>query len=192
MIDNKRYTQTAAILHWLIAVLIIVNVGLIGTVGYLPEAWGRPLIDTHKSIGITVVGLGLLRILWRAAHAPPPLPDTYARWERHGAKAAHIVLYGLIFFLPLSGWIHDSAWKDAATHPMSLYGLIPWPRIGWIEQIEPVEKERLHTLFFAAHNYFAYALYLLLAFHIGGAVKHQFFDREDELQRMLPGRPKGA
>ena len=92
MIDHKRYTQTAAMLHWLVAILMIVNVGLIWAVDYLPEAWGRPVIDTHKSIGITVLGLALLRILWRATHMPPPLPETYARWERHSAKAAHIVL----------------------------------------------------------------------------------------------------
>ena len=63
MIDKNHYTQTAAVLHWLVAVLIIVNVGLIWTVDYLPDAWGRPVIDMHKSIGITVLGLGLLRIL---------------------------------------------------------------------------------------------------------------------------------
>ena len=186
MIDNKRYTQTAAILHWLVAVLIIVNVGLIWTVDYLPEAWGRPVIDTHKSIGITVLGLGLLRILWRAAHAPPPLPDTYAGWEQFGAKAAHIVLYGLIFCMPLSGWMHDSAWKDAATHPMRLFGTLPWPRIGTIAALPADTKETMHIVFGKIHTALAYVLYGLLALHIGGALKHQLFDKERELQRILP------
>src|SRR5580693_136195 len=117
----SRYTGTAITLHWLIALLMIGNVVLGLTAESWPDDWVRPVVDTHKSIGITVLGLALMRILWRAAHAPPPLPGTYARWERLSAKAAHIVLYGLIFCLPLSGWIHDSAWKDAATHPMRLF-----------------------------------------------------------------------
>ena len=187
-----RYTKPAILLHWIVAALILINVGLGYAANLAPDIFVRPIIDTHKSVGITVLGLAILRILWRFSHKPPDLPQSYSPFERIAAHAAHGALYVLIFALPISGWMHDSAWKEAATHPMSLYGLIGWPRIGWIEQIEPVEKERLHTLFFAAHVYFAYALYLLLALHIVGALKHQFLDREAELQRMLPGRSTGA
>lgn len=167
-----RYTRTAVVLHWLIAALIVVNVSLIHSVEFLPEEWVRPFIDTHKSTGITVLGLVLLRILWRAAHRPPPLPMHYARWERLGAHAAHGVLYALILLLPLSGWLHDSAWKDAGVHPMRLFALVPWPRIGFIESLEPVRKESLHSLFGWLHTAFGYLLYGLLALHIGGALKH--------------------
>ena len=187
-----RYTNTAIALHWIIAVLILVNIGLGYSAELVPDGFVRPVVDSHKSTGITVLGLAVLRILWRVSHKPPDFPPSYSPFERFAAHAAHGALYILIFALPISGWMHDSAWKGAVTHPMSLYGLVPWPRIGWIEQIEPVEKERLHTLFFAYHNYFAYALYLLLATHIAGALKHQFFDRAAELQRMLPGRTSGA
>ena len=65
----------------------------------------------------------------------PPLPAGYPHWERWGAHAAHGVLYLLIFLLPLSGWAHDSAWKGAATHPMYLFGVVPWPRIGLLTAI---------------------------------------------------------
>lgn len=182
-----RYTRTAVVLHWLIAVLIAVNVTLALSVDYLPDEWVRAVIDTHKSTGITVLGLVLMRILWRAAHPPPPLPVGYARWERTGARVAHGTLYALMLLLPLSGWMHDSAWKDAATHPMTLFGLVPWPRIGWIEAIEPVTKESLHTLFGVFHTAFGYLLYALLVMHVGGALKHQWLDREPELQRMSLG-----
>jgi cytochrome b561 len=187
-----RYTTTAIALHWIIAILILANVGLGYAADLVPDGFVRTVVDTHKSTGITVLGLAMLRILWRFSHKPPDSPPSYSPFERFAAHAAHGALYVLIFALPISGWMHDSAWKEAASHPMSLYGLIPWPRIAWIERIEPVEKERLHTLFFAAHTYFAYALYLLLATHIFGALKHQFFDREAELQRMLPSRTRGA
>src|SRR5664280_2345496 len=113
----------------------------------------------HKSICITVLGLVLLRLLWRAAHPPPPLLAAYARWERVGAHVAHGVLYALMPLLPFSGWLHDSAWKDAATYPMTLYGLVPWPRIGLIERIDPATKESLHPLFGSIHTAFGYVLY---------------------------------
>jgi len=179
-----RYTRTAVVLHWLVAVLIVINVALGLSADSLPDDWVRPVIDAHKSTGITVLGLVLLRILWRIGHPPPPLPGTYARWERLGAHAAHGVLYALMLLLPLSGWLHDSAWKDAATHPMQLFGLVPWPRIGFIESIEPVTKESLHDLFGTFHTAFGYILYALLALHVGGALKHQLLDRERELERM--------
>ena len=179
-----RYTRVAVVLHWLIAALILLNIGLALSVDYLPDDWVRPIVDTHKSTGITVLGLVLLRLLWRAGHPPPPLPAGYARWERIGAHIAHGVLYALMLLLPISGWMHDSAWKDAATHPMTLFGLVPWPRIGLIEAIEPVTKEALHTLFGNFHTAFGYVLYGLLALHILAALKHQWLDREPELQRM--------
>jgi cytochrome b561 len=179
-----RYTRTAVVLHWLVATLIVVNVGLALSADYLPDDWVRPVIDMHKSIGITVLGLVLLRLLWRAAHPPPPLLAAYARWERVGAHVAHGVLYALMLLLPFSGWLHDSAWKDVATYPMTLYGLVPWPRIGLIERIDPATKESLHTLFGSVHTAFGYVLYGLPALHIGGALKHQWLDGEPELQRM--------
>ena len=178
------YTRTAVVLHWLVALLIFTNIALGLAADELPDDWVRPVIDTHKSIGITVLGLFVLRLLWRFAHPPPPLPTGYARWERTASHLAHGLLYALMLLLPLSGWLHDSAWKDAATHPMRLFGLVPWPRIGFIMDIEPVTKERLHDVFGAAHYYLGWLLYGLLALHILGALKHQWIDREPELQRM--------
>ncbi len=179
-----RYTRIAVVLHWVIALLIVCNVALALSADSLPDNWVRPVIDTHKSIGITVLGLGLLRLLWRAGHPAPPLPVDYPHWQRIAAHAVHFLLYGLILALPLSGWMHDSAWKDAATHPMSLFNLVPWPRISWIQNLAPGEKERLHTVFGSAHTWLGYGLYALLALHVGAALKHQFLDKHRELQRM--------
>jgi cytochrome b561 len=181
-----RYTRVAIYLHWGIAALMLVNLVLVWFVDDLPDDWVRPAIDTHKSIGITVLGLVLLRVLWRLGHPPPPLPPETSVFDRVGAAIGHGALYFLMFALPLSGWLHDSAWKDAATHPMSLFWLVPWPRIGWIEAIEPGLKEHLHDVFYVYHRWFGYALYGLFALHVGGALKHQWFDRQPELQRMLP------
>jgi cytochrome b561 len=181
-----RYTRTAMVLHWLIALGIICNVALALSADYLPDDWVRPVIDTHKSIGITVLGLAILRILWRVSHKPPALPTQFPRWERAAAHAAHVLLYALMFALPISGWLHDSAWKDAATHPMSLYHVVPWFRIGFIMNQPPALKEHLHDVFGAIHTSFAYVLYVVLAMHILGALKHELIDRESVLRRMLP------
>jgi cellulose synthase/poly-beta-1,6-N-acetylglucosamine synthase-like glycosyltransferase/cytochrome b561 len=189
---SMRYTRTAMFLHWLIALAIAINVGLALSVDYLPDGAVRPVIDAHKSIGITVLGLALIRLLWRFSHVPPPLAAGMAAWERRGAHAAHAILYGLMLALPLSGWLHDSAWKDAATHPMRLFGLLPWPRIHAISMLDPASKEPLHTIFGHVHTWLADALYVLFVLHVGGALKHQLLDRQPELQRMLPPSGRGT
>jgi cytochrome b561 len=181
-----RYTRTAMTLHWLIALLMIGNVVLGLSADSLPDDWARPVIDTHKSIGITVLGLALLRILWRVSHTPPPLPREFPSWEKIVAHAVHFLLYLLMIALPLSGWLHDSAWKDAATHPMRLFNLVPWPRIGYVMNLDPALKESLHDRFGALHTWLGYALYALLAMHIGGALKHEWIDRKSVLKRMVP------
>ncbi|OLL31877.1 cytochrome B [Burkholderia sp. SRS-W-2-2016] len=185
-VSPPRYTRIAIVLHWLIALLIIANVVLGLSAESLPDDWVRPVIDTHKSIGITVLGLALLRILWRVSHRPPPLPREFPAWEKGAAHLAHFALYLLMIGLPLSGWLHDSAWKDAATHPMQLFGLFEWPRIGYVMHLEPALRESLHDRFGALHTWLGYALYALLAMHIGGALKHEWIDRKSVLKRMAP------
>jgi cytochrome b561 len=176
----------AITLHWIVAVLMIaaVTIGLLAIVA--PDPAVRPLIDTHKSIGITVFGLALLRLLWRLGHPPPPMPATYPRLERLGAHAAHWGLYALIFALPLSGWLHDSAFKQAAEHPLKLFWLVPFPRLPGILSMPQPAREHFHAQMFAVHVWLGYALYALFALHLAGALKHQFIDKEPELQRMWP------
>jgi cytochrome b561 len=186
-----RYTGTAIVLHWVIAALIALNVALGFVAGSLPDGWIRPTIDLHKSVGLTVLGLVLLRILWRVTHPAPPLPVAYRRWERWAAHAAHLALYGLILLLPISGWLHDSAFKDASAHPLRLFWVVPWFRIGPIADMPAGPKEVLHGQLFALHVWAGYALYVLVALHIIGALKHQFWDRHAELQRMGVGRARG-
>ncbi|PLZ04282.1 cytochrome B [Burkholderia sp. WAC0059] len=188
---GDRYTRVAVALHWAIALLIIVNVALGLSAALLPDNFFsdtqiRLVVDTHKSIGITVLGLAIVRVLWRLTHRPPPLPAAFAAWERAAAHAAHVVLYVLIFALPLTGWLHDSAWNAAASHPMYLYGLVPWPRIGFVMNLDPALKDQLHTQFGALHTACGYALYGVLALHVAGALKHQWIDRHSVLRRMMP------
>jgi len=182
--ELERYTGVAIILHWVIAVLIVANVVLALSVDSLPEGWVRPVIDTHKSIGMTVLGLVLLRILWRFSHAPPPLPAAYPHWERLAAHVGHALLYLVILAIPITGLMHDSAWKNAPEQPLRWFHLFDLPRFGWIMDLDPARKETLHTTFGSLHAWSGYVLYALLALHIGAALKHQFIDKHAELQRM--------
>ncbi len=179
-----KYTKVAVILHWLIALGIALNVVLALTNDYFSDATSRIMIDLHKSIGITVLGLVILRIVWRLTHTPPPFPAHYKPWEKLAAHAAHYTLYGLIIFMPLTGWIHDSAFSQAAAHPLVLFWFIPWFRISFIANLDPATKDQVHHLFGTIHTYGSYALYAVLTAHILGALKHQFIDRHPELQRM--------
>ena len=157
------------LLHWLIAVLILANVALILTAGWWPDDSVRPVIDTHKSIGITVLGLAVLRVLWRASHKPPPIPRDYPLWERAAAHAAHAALYVIIFALPLSGWLHDSAWTAAATHPMYWFGLFEWPRIAIFNGLDHAQRDVVHDQLGAVHAWFGYILYGLCSQRISSA-----------------------
>ena len=182
----QRYTRTAMTLHWIVALLIACNVALGLLADEAPDGWVRPMINTHKSIGITVLGLAIMRVLWRGTHPAPPFPASYGRLERWGAHAAHGALYLLIFALPLSGWMRDSAWQDAASHPMTLYGVVPWPRLWFLTALDPADKPFWHDRLGAVHAALGYVLYAMVGLHVAGALKHQFVDREPELQRMLP------
>jgi cytochrome b561 len=182
----SRYTRTAMALHWAIALLIVCNVVLAWTFDDLPDGWVRQAIDLHKSIGITVLGLAAMRVLWRSTHRPPPLPEKFPKLERWAAHAVHLGLYALIVAIPLSGWMHDSAWRDAATHPMYWFGLFEWPRIGWLMAQPTALKETLHQNLGRLHTLLAYVLYVLVALHVAGALKHEWWDRESVLRRMLP------
>jgi cytochrome b561 len=82
--------------------------------------------------------------------------------------------------------MHDSAWKGANSHPMKLFFVIPWFRIGTIEHIDPMSKEYWHGLLFTVHVSLAYVLYGMFIAHVAGALKHQFLDGKPELQRMWP------
>ena len=188
MASFARYTRTAMVLHWLVALLVIGNLGFVWIIGWFPDTMVRPLIDTHKSVGLTVLGLVLLRILWRLSHRPPPLPADYPRTERATAHATHILLYGLILAMPITGWIHDSAFKAAAAHPLRIFWIIPWFRIGAIADLPPAQKEAVHAFWFSAHAYLSFVLMALLALHLLGVLKHQLFDDDKVLSRMLPGR----
>jgi cytochrome b561 len=182
---RSTYSSVAITLHWLIALGILTNIALAWYFGALKGAEAIPPIQLHKSIGITVLLLTLIRIGWRLLHRAPTLPEHMPTWEKWAAKATHFVFYLLMLGLPLSGWAMVSASPLIKVHPTVLYGVIPWPSFPAL----PSDPDQLHAarkLFGKTHELLGWVAYASIALHVAAALKHQLIDRDDVLARMIP------
>ncbi len=173
--DPQRYGAVAQALHWAIVVLVIVQVTLALLADDLPRGVEKLMLVTrHKSFGITILALVILRLVWRLLNQPPPLPPM-ARWQRVAAQVSHWGMYALLLAMPLSGWMMSSS----ANYPVSWFGLFQLPDL--VSPSKPL-GELMHEL----HETFAILLLTLIGVHIAAALKHQFWDRDGLLWRMLP------
>ena len=106
---QERYTRVAVVLHWLIAVFILMNLSL----GYFMEGFKAPLKDlvitAHESAGLTILALTVARVVWRLTHKPPSFPDEMRSLEVSAASVVHFLLYGAMVVMPLIGWAIISA-----------------------------------------------------------------------------------
>lgn len=173
-----RYTNTAILLHWLLAALIFTLVGLGWYMVDIPRGTPERAVfyNLHKSIGVTAALFIALRIGWRATHPAPPLPSTLAAWERLGAEAAHRLLYACMVIMPLAGFTASNFTK----YGVKFFGY-PLPILGW-------EDEEVYRVFNGIHVYTSYVFVTLIALHVGAALKHLLADRDGVFQRMLPRR----
>ncbi len=168
----ERYGIVGQTLHWVIVA------GLVASY-FLAEAAEDDelgdLMGLHRSIGIAILALAVLRLVWRILDRKPRLPDAMPTHERAIARATHSIFYVLLFALPISGWMISSVEGDL----VHFFGLFELPPIRsgadehWLEDLH-------ETLF-----------NVLLAFavlHVIGALKHHFWNRDHVLRSMLPGR----
>ncbi|MBX3685026.1 MAG: cytochrome b [Rhodocyclaceae bacterium] len=173
---RHRYTTTAISLHWLIAI------GIAGTFSlglYMHELPLSPtklqLYSWHKWAGVSLFALIVVRLLWRATHAAPPLPAQMPALQRLAANATHWALYALMVAVPLSGWLMSSA-KGFQT---VWFGVLPLPDL--------VAKDAaLGDLLQDVHEALNLTMLGLVLLHAAAALKHHFIDRDDVLTRMLP------
>lgn len=193
--NATRYTKTAVILHWLIAILIFGMFALGWFMTDLPKEapkqmaydlfdWGvytwqlseeaSPrsfYFNLHKSIGISILALIVLRILWRITHRPPALLSTYKTWEKKLAHGAHHLLYLLMLAVPLSGLIMAT---------LSKYG-VKWFGIPFISGLD---NTPLRETFEQTHELLGIVILVVIGLHVLGALKHKFIDKDDTLKRM--------
>jgi cytochrome b561 len=176
LIRTDRYSWGAIVLHWAIAALVLVNL----VIGLFHESlldgigWVMPV---HRSVGIAVLALTLVRLGWRLGHRPPPLPFDMPGWERAAAKATHWGFYILLLVLPISGWMLSS--NPARPRAMSWFGLFPIPPLP----ISTAAAKLGHNV----HGLLGYAMLALVVLHVAAALRHHFLLRDAVLGRMAPG-----
>lgn len=180
------YTRVAILLHWVIALLII---GQIIGGFWMTDAIKNPdqqkiAIQTyqlHKSFGICVLLLSLFRLYWRLSHPAPDFPSHLASYEKMAARFVHYSFYFLIIAIPMSGWLMVST--SPLGYPTSFFWLFDWPHI---QLPFDYDKELISGFSREGHEILAIITILLIGLHIAGAMKHQFFYRDNVLARMLP------
>jgi cytochrome b561 len=173
-------------LHWLIAALLIGNIALawyFDTLTGLPKI---PPIQVHKSIGITVLLLSLLRLGWRLAVPPPPLPASVEGWSRLAAGAVYLLFYLVMIGMPMSGWALSSASAIIRFKPILLFGVVPWPTITWLSHLPPAPMKQAHETFVAIHGLLAKLAYALIVLHVAAALRHLVLLRDGVMGRMVP------
>lgn len=177
-----RYSVVAALLHWTMAAALAFQIGL----GFALEDIAKgsaqfAAYQFHKSLGMLILALTVIRILIRfIVRHPPPLPDI--GWARRASATAHLLLYGFMLGAPLTGWLLVST-ADVRI-PTVLFGVVPLPHL-------PV-PQALHVAANEAHELVAFLGIALIIVHIGGAARHQFAKGEPLLQRMVPWLVAGS
>ncbi len=181
---RARYSSVAVTLHWLIAALILLNFALAWRfVGHHTPGMSE-LVQLHKSVGICVLLLSLVRLGWRLAHRPPPLAGPASPLLKGAAHIVHWCLYGYMILAPLSGWLMVSV--GVKSRPVRLFNLFPWPNVFGLHELPLPVRKQLEGAFLLTHIDLAYIAYGLLFLHLGGVLKHQFLDRDQTLWRMAP------
>jgi cytochrome b561 len=194
--DSARYTKTAKVLHWLIAIGIFFMFALGWFMADLPKEAPKQVaydildlgiytwnlseavsprtfyFNLHKSIGVTIFALILIRVLWRFTHKPPALLSSYKAIERKLASGAHHLLYLLMVALPLSGVLMAINSK---------YG-IKWFGMDFLGGSD---NKPIRELFKETHEFIGIIILLVIILHILGALKHKFIDKDETLSRML-------
>lgn len=198
MAGKDRYTTVAIILHWVIAICILWNIW-IGL--WMTDAIKSPDADLkavaykayqfHKSLGLTVLVLSLVRLGWRLTHKTPPLDERMPAWEKFAARATHVLFYVIMIAMPLTGWIYVSTgwsfqYNTSFNVPTVWFGLFTWPHVPGFADAANETKKAVAGLSMGIHERMAYATLALAALHIAAALKHHLFDRDDTLAHMLP------
>jgi len=173
---SEQWGSVSQALHWVVVALVLAMAWIGLTMGDLPSGPDKiAAYALHKSIGITLLALIVLRLAWRLhAGAPASLPGPPA-WQERTASLTHWALYALLLAMPLSGWILNSA----SGYPLQWFGVFNLPAIAGKDQ-------NLRELTGDIHEWLFWALVTLAVLHAAAAFYHHLFLRDATLARMLP------
>jgi cytochrome b561 len=174
-----RYSTTAIVFHWIVAILVITMIGLGVYMTDIPK--GTPdrafYFNLHKSIGVTTALLVIFRLWWRAKYPPPLLPSSMPGWEVQVSRISHALLYMCVIVMPLSGFAATQFTK----YGVNYFGLFKISPMG-------SENKVVYDLLQGVHGVTATLLIVLVVIHVLAAFKHLLVDRDKVFQRMLPGK----
>ena len=186
--SSLRYGTVAMTFHWLIALLIATNLGLgfyfANVMGFHDPSFFA-VIQLHKSIGLTVLVLSVLRLGWRLVNPIPPLPSNFSGPMRALARGTHYLFYVLIIVVPLFGWATVST--SPLGTPTMYFGLFQWPHLPVLSTLPRATKKEYVEMLGTTHAVLAYSALGLLVLHVGAALWHHLVRRDSVLKRMLPG-----
>jgi cytochrome b561 len=179
---NPRYDRVAIALHWIIALLVIAQFAWgwwMQTIPKLPAGGRADAFNLHKSVGLTILALMLVRLWWRAGHPPPPLPSM-PPWQATLARITHWALYAALLLQPLCGYL-GSVFSG---YPVKYFGAaLP----SWA-----AKNDALKDLLSQVHLALSWVIAAAVLLHVAGALKHVLIDRDRLLARMGIGRAASA
>ena len=184
-----RYTLGAIILHWLIAFLLLLCLYQGLALGTATEPGKYDLFRDHKTVGIAILLLTMVRLGWRLLHPPPPYASPLSPLETFASRVTHWGFYGVLIAMPLSGWIMvSSSPLHTPTVIFGSWGLpaIPWPDAPGLRGLSFGEKVAVTSVSAQSHDVFGWSAAGLMALHVVGALKHQLFNLGPVMHRMLP------
>jgi cytochrome b561 len=174
---QARYSRANQVLHWVTALcmLAILPMAWVMTNAKEGTAFDEALFNWHKTLGAIVLLVTLWRIGWRFVDGPPPYPAMVAAWEKGLAAATYWLFFFILLWMPVTGFLTSTY----GGHPTKLFNLIPTP------QILPKDKA-LSDLFADLHGLGQWAVYALIALHLGAVAFHLIWRQDGVLGRMLP------
>ena len=176
---EQGYGAVAVALHWLMAAVLVALLAMGLYIVSLPDVGFDTrkivLILYHKQLGLVALALAALRLAWRVGSALPSLAGTLPDWQKVIARFVHLCFYGLMFALPVTGWLMSSA----AGIPVSLFGLLDLP------DLVPY-SDYWFQAFIEIHKLLGYALIACIVIHAGAALRHHFVFKDETLKKMWP------
>jgi len=178
-----RYNRVAIALHWIVATLVIGQFALgwlMQEIAKQPPGARAAAFNFHKSLGLTLLALMLLRLTWRLTHRPPALPAAMPAWQSRLAHGTHWLIYATLIALPLVGYLGS----EFSGYPVKYFGIaLP----AWLGK-NPQAKDLMSL----AHLTLTWVLAGAVTLHLAGVVKHGLVDNDGLLARMGIGRSKPA